>query len=309
MYSQVMVIGRVRKSTVFGLAVALLLGVASGWMLSERDQGEAETPQESWLFSHTADSGEIREREDGSLELILRSIDAQVTAFTDRPFRDAKIETVEWLVSSWDEFFADSPPNAVLVEHEPQGVARSVVVELTSPQLMGDELTYALTVLDAVPDGRLARVAGASHENPVRTFRAVSLFIDDVSLSCAKGGSCAVGDAGPGGGVVFYVDDAGKYLETPRADTSREIKWSDAVKNVQKYRGGGKSDWYLPNSTSCIDRVRSSADYRLVVTGVRQRVIRPMRGCSFWMSADSSTSLKRQTSTGCARCGLDDFHY
>jgi hypothetical protein len=278
MYSQVMVIGRVRKSTVFGLAVALLLGVASGWMLSERDQGEAETPQESWLFSHTADSGEIREREDGSLELILRSIDAQVTAFTDRPFRDAKIETVEWLVSSWDEFFADSPPNAVLVEHEPQGVARSVVVELTSPQLMGDELTYALTVLDAVPDGRLARVAGASHENPVRTFRAVSLFIDDVSLSCAKGGSCAVGDAGPGGGVVFYVDDAGKYLETPRADTSREIKWSDAVKNVQKYRGGGKSDWYLPNKDELNIMYRQGS------------IISGLQAGGYWSSTESDTT-------------------
>jgi hypothetical protein len=198
------------------------------------------------LFSHTADAGEIRERADGSLELVLRSFDERVTAFADRPFRDAKIETVEWLVSAWDDLFADSPPNAVLVEHDPDGVAKSVVVELSSPRLSGGELTYAVTVLDAVPEGRLARVAGESHENPVRSFQAVSLFIDDVTLSCAQGGSCAVGDTGPGGGVVFYVDNSGKYLEAAPADLAGWPTWNDAVEAARSYQGGGKSDWRLP---------------------------------------------------------------
>lgn len=48
------------------------------------------------------------------------------------------------------------------------------------------------------------------------------------SLSCAQGGVCAVGDTGPGGGIVFYVQASGgtftcgstlastcKYLEVP----------------------------------------------------------------------------------------------
>lgn len=238
--------GSVRSSTAFGVTLALAFGVAVGWLLGGGEQGDINASEESWLFSHTADAGEIRERADGSLELVLRSFDERVTAFADRPFRDAKIETVEWLVSAWDDLFAESAPNAVLVEHDPDGVAKSVVVVLSSPKLSGGELTYAVTVLDAVPEGRLARVAGESHENPVRSFEAVSLFIDDVSLSCAQGGACVIGDTGPGGGVVFFVNNSGKYLEAAPADLAGLYRWNDAVEAGRGYQGGGKSDWRLP---------------------------------------------------------------
>jgi hypothetical protein len=56
-----------------------------------------------------------------------------------------------------------------------------------------------------------------------------SLNFTTVELSCAEGGSCVVGDTGPGGGVVFYTSGTGstKYMEvgpttwydnTPRQD-------------------------------------------------------------------------------------------
>ena len=60
-----------------------------------------------------------------------------------------------------------------------------------------------------------------------------------VSLSCAAGGVCAVGDTGPGGGIVFYVHALGtfacgptgastcKYLEA--APTSGTNAWTDSV--------------------------------------------------------------------------------
>lgn len=42
-----------------------------------------------------------------------------------------------------------------------------------------------------------------------------SLNFTTVELSCAEGGSCAVGDIGPGGGAVFYTSGTGstKYME------------------------------------------------------------------------------------------------
>jgi len=236
----------VRGSTAFGVAVALAVGVASGWWLGGGEPNDRAVARESWLFSHTADAGEIREAGDGSLELVLRSSDDQVMAFTDRPFREAKIEPVEWLVSLWDELFAGSPPNGVVVEHDPDGTARSVVVELSSPRLSGGELTYAVTVLDALPEGRLSRVAGVLHESPVRSFRAVSVFIDDVSLSCAQGGACAVGDTGPGGGKVFRGPDY-ECREAAPSNLLGFYTWSDAMQSARSYGGGGRSDWYLPS--------------------------------------------------------------
>jgi hypothetical protein len=46
-----------------------------------------------------------------------------------------------------------------------------------------------------------------------------------VTLPCAEGGACVVGDTGPGGGIVFYVADStqpwGRYLEAAC------VGWSD----------------------------------------------------------------------------------
>jgi hypothetical protein len=67
---------------------------------------------------------------------------------------------------------------------------------------------------------------------PVRAFAATL-------LACADGGVCAVGDTGPGGGKVFYVQASGtfacgatlsstcKYLEA--APTSGTAAWTDAT--------------------------------------------------------------------------------
>jgi BspA type Leucine rich repeat region (6 copies) len=124
------------------------------------------------------------------------------------------------------------------------------------------------------------------------------------TLTCAQGGVCVVGDTGPGGGVVFYVDSSGDgfncgptgdnmcmYLENGRGVGASGIAlWSkeslqsssvpypgaagvsvgagyqntlaiidqqgpyDAVTNkymagaAQAFRGGGKTDWYLPST-------------------------------------------------------------
>ena len=106
------------------------------------------------------------------------------------------------------------------------------------------------------------------------------------SKSCAKGGPCAIGDRGPGGGIVFYAAGSkkpwGRYLEAARprwAGSAKDprVAWctvtdaviagaasprigagaanttalvaacaSGAANTARAYKGGGKSDWYLP---------------------------------------------------------------
>ncbi len=114
--------------------------------------------------------------------------------------------------------------------------------------------------------------------------------------TCAQGGTCVVGDTGPGGGKVFYVaatqQSWGRYLEAAPANwsggadnqASNVTKWCEAtpsidgttftgfwnglgygysntydtrlnvctggaIYNARAYRGGGFTNWYVPNNT------------------------------------------------------------
>ena len=74
------------------------------------------------------------------------------------------------------------------------------------------------------------------------------------SYPCADGGPCQVGDIGPGGGIVFYVHDAGTfacgaaleltcaYLEA--APTSGTSAWTDVALPFS----GNTTDWLLSDS-------------------------------------------------------------
>lgn len=105
--------------------------------------------------------------------------------------------------------------------------------------------------------------------------------------SCAKGGACAIGDRGPGGGIVFLTPKSkgnatGMYFEAaPKGwngtPDDPQLNWCDsatvtvsgtkapigagaantklilaacasgAANAVAAYAGGGKSDWFLPS--------------------------------------------------------------
>jgi hypothetical protein len=114
--------------------------------------------------------------------------------------------------------------------------------------------------------------------------------------TCAQGGTCVVGDTGPGGGIVFYVAPSlqswGRYMEAAPANwsggadnqASNISKWCEASPSIDStkltglylgtglgysntydsrlnvctggaiykaraYRGGGYTNWFLPNST------------------------------------------------------------
>jgi hypothetical protein len=111
------------------------------------------------------------------------------------------------------------------------------------------------------------------------------------NVTCANGGTCAVGNTGPGGGIVFYAVN-GRYLEaapaawfgtatdtrtvwgcsgstyasayataigTGKANTDQIVSnCGDPTSNVaakiaRAYTGGGKSDWSLPSRDELIE--------------------------------------------------------
>jgi Protein of unknown function (DUF1566) len=103
------------------------------------------------------------------------------------------------------------------------GVATSIPIDVTAV-LNG---YYRVYVSNA--EGLLS--APATDIVTISITRASTVAVTTVVLTCAAGGSCAVGDTGPGGGVVFYVsasnftsigsacNTACKYLEAAPANT------------------------------------------------------------------------------------------
>jgi len=73
-----------------------------------------------------------------------------------------------------------------------------------------------------------------------------------VPLTCATGGSCVVGDKGPGGGIVFFVNSDNKYsgflyLEIAPTKTGNKVSFDDAVDEASRYQTPTADDWFLPN--------------------------------------------------------------
>jgi hypothetical protein len=92
---------------------------------------------------------------------------------------------------------------------------------------------------DAWSQGFYSGLSGAYSKLLTERVRPVRAFAATLALACADGGVCAVGDIGPGGGKVFYVQASGtfacgatlsstcKYLEA--APTSGTAAWTDAT--------------------------------------------------------------------------------
>jgi hypothetical protein len=99
------------------------------------------------LFVQTASSM----TEDGD-RLMLHGLSPSTLYFADRPQREVGHMTTSSFVGFWGEganSFSTDPPNAVLSFAEPSDrPPGDVVVELHEPRLDGDELSYAVKVLD-----------------------------------------------------------------------------------------------------------------------------------------------------------------
>ncbi len=167
-------------------AIALIATALAGAGLAPA--ASAQGPSPAYLFTVQAGSGTTvpgtaAKGQDERFTLTMRGVDP-VTKFADRPFRTASVMSPAALVSNWDAWFADSPPNAVLTyastgSKPPQ----SIVVTLTRPRYESTSRTLRFTAV------RTYRTLDPSEKGQAwtrpttpRTFAHASLFIDDAGV-------------------------------------------------------------------------------------------------------------------------------
>ena len=138
-------------------APTLLLAAA---MLFAASCGDSEKNGPEYLFVQTSNGATLTDS-----TLTLTGISPNTGWFTDRPYREAgQVPTEEFLLA-WGEgenSFADDPPNADFT-CTVNGEILNHVLELTRPELIGDELTYDIALIgnDEPLDG--VRCDGPAH--------------------------------------------------------------------------------------------------------------------------------------------------
>lgn len=89
-------------------------------------------------------------------KMTLKGIGPSTIFFSDRPERITGHMSLQQFLKEWDQgkdSFKKDPPNATLSTFEEKKV-NYLVVELSNPQLKGDDLTYDVKILDGTPPAK-----------------------------------------------------------------------------------------------------------------------------------------------------------
>ena len=187
----------IRRSLILATALVALPVLAAGCSSTKSvlDAPSADAAEVSVLFSVLAPSMDVAAS--GDAFTLSVPADSSTAWFTDRPDRTAGSMTLADLVSMWSaQGFDTDPPNAA-VAVTVAGEQHQHVVELTTPVVVGDTVTFR--AVDLGKDETTDPVAGrdATHDVTTGHFGATELFIDNAtqppcasSITSAPSGQC-----------------------------------------------------------------------------------------------------------------------
>lgn len=125
------------------LAAASSMAILSTSVVAQSSDGTQEVPKA--LFVQHSETAQLS---DGIMTL--GGVNNHMIMFADRPFRAANTIATKDLVDIWTkgkDSFADDPPNAAVVG-EVDGKPTTLIVEITNPQLSGDNLTFSYSLIE-----------------------------------------------------------------------------------------------------------------------------------------------------------------
>ena len=104
---------------------------------------------------------------------------------------------------------------------------------------LGSKMYLSATLID-VKTAKVLSSAKVQFVSIDDIFGILTKFAKDA----VEGLSLKIGDIGPGGGLVFYIEGNRAY---ECSEVLGSATWSEAKTLCSEYRGGRYDDWYLPN--------------------------------------------------------------
>ena len=127
----------------------------------------------SLLFGSLADSGQIKQRKNGSYRTVLKGVD-EIDWFTDRPDRVEGTWKPQKLLREWDKYFARTEPNAQLTVEV--GEQRELFTfEMFKPKMKAGKMIFDIKPLSDSSEDKIIDLAE-------KEMKDISLFIDNATL-------------------------------------------------------------------------------------------------------------------------------
>ena len=147
----------------------------------------------------------------------------------DRANFDKIVKEMKFQASDWSD---SAKTTALGNAANAQLISRGQIIRL------GSKLYLSSSIIDA----KNAKVLSSAREQ-FNSLDDVFGLLGNFAKNTVAGLSLKIGDIGPGGGLVFYIEGNKSYEVSKILGTGT---WSWAMQMCKNYRGGGYDDWYLP---------------------------------------------------------------
>ena len=104
------------------------------------------------------------------------------------------------------------------------------------------KLGSKMYLTSSIIDVKTANVLSSAREQ-FNSLDDIFGLLTNFAKKTVEGLSLKIGDIGPGGGIVFYIEGKKAYEVS---EILGEANWESAKKMCKDFRGGGYDDWYLP---------------------------------------------------------------
>ena len=102
---------------------------------------------------------------------------------------------------------------------------------------------YEMSITQSKDDVSTKNTEASKNPEPRKKTEPTKKVDSTAAKDTVKKSAPKIGDKGPAGGIVFYIEGKKAY---ECSEPLGNVEWEEAITLCKKYRGGEKSDWYLP---------------------------------------------------------------